>query len=83
MGPYWGIDWIAMTLSFTAVWMLGNKRRGGFLVFAAANLTWVVVGVWAHSVGIALGNLVFLASNLRGYVRWGQEAARPEPTPRS
>ena len=27
-----GIDWLAMCLTFTAICLLGSKRRGGFLV---------------------------------------------------
>ena len=77
-----GLDWVAMALSFGAVWMLGNKRRLGFVLFAAANVTWVVVGVWAESVGITLGNVVFLASNVRGYLRWGAPELVPRDRPR-
>ena len=36
----------------------------------------VLVGFWAASAGIVIGNLAFLASNLRGYVRWGSERPR-------
>lgn len=75
---YFGLDWLAMTLSFTAVWMLGNKRRNGFLLFAAANVTWLGVGVLAGSMGIFVGNLGFLIMNLRGFGRWSQESTLVE-----
>jgi len=31
MGPYHGLDWLAMALTFTAIGLLGSKRRAGFL----------------------------------------------------
>ncbi len=67
---YFFLDWMAMALSFTAVWSLGNKRRHGFVIFALANLIWIGVGIMASSVGIVIGNLGFLGSNVRGFIRW-------------
>ena len=67
---YFFLDWIAMAMSLAAMVMLGNKDRRGFLVFAISNGLWVVVGLWAHSLAISLGNAAFLGINLRGFVRW-------------
>lgn len=70
---YYGLDWLAMVLSLLALWLIGNKNRFGFAAFVLANLTWIVVGVWLiQSVGIVLGNVVFLAMNIRGYLNWKQ-----------
>lgn len=38
---YYGADWVAMALSLSAVYLLGNRARIGFLVFAMANTVWV------------------------------------------
>ena len=68
---YWGLDWLAMALSLFSVYLLGNKNRVGFLVFAAANSTWIFLGLtWMTSLGIAVGNTVFLFMNIRGFVNW-------------
>jgi hypothetical protein len=68
---YYGADWMAMALSLTAVYLLGNRVRAGFLVFALANIVWIVLGVlWMNSLGIAVGNAAFLIMNLRGFARW-------------
>lgn len=74
---YYGADWAAMALSLSAVYLLGNHARSGFLVFAMANVVWVLLGLfWMNSLGIAVGNAAFLVMNLRGYARW-------KPTPQS
>lgn len=71
---YYGLDWLAMSLSLLAVWMLGNKNKIGFLVFVAANAIWVALGLTLiHSYGIVVGNLFFLVSNARGFVNWWKE----------
>jgi len=67
---YFFLDWFAMALSLGAMVLLGNKDRRGFVTFAISNAMWVVVGLWAHSLAIALGNAIFLGINLRGFVRW-------------
>jgi nicotinamide riboside transporter PnuC len=67
---YYFLDWIAMAMSLLAMVMLGNRDRRGFALFAISNALWVVVGMWAHSLAIALGNATFLVINLRGWWRW-------------
>lgn len=68
---YWGLDWLAMSLSLLSVYLLGNKNRVGFLVFAASNSTWIFLGLtWMTSLGIAVGNTIFLFMNIRGFVKW-------------
>ena len=68
---YWGLDWLAMALSLFSVYLLGNKNRVGFLVFAASNSTWIFLGLTLMtSLGIAVGNTVFLFMNIRGFVNW-------------
>ena len=75
ISQYFYLDWFAMALSLLAMVMLGNRDRRGFVVFAISNACWVVVGVWAHSLAIALGNAAFLGINLRGWWHW-QSGAR-------
>lgn len=73
MLSYYLLDWLAIVTTLLAVWMLGQKNRQGFLVFVFSNLCWVGVGIMTASLAIILGNLAFLAMNLRGWWRWGQD----------
>jgi len=71
---YWGLDWFAMALSLFSVYLLGNKNRVGFIIFAMANATWIFLGLtWMTSLGIAVGNTVFLFMNIRGFVNWARK----------
>ena len=73
---YYGLDWLAMTLSLLAVYWLGNRLSRGFVAFIFANLLWLGVGTFLmQSAGIALGNLIFLIINIRGYLRWQKTPA--------
>lgn len=73
---YFGVDWIAMVLTFVAIYLLGNKSRHGFLVMMCGNACWTLVGVLTSSLAMILANAVFLGMNLRGYVRWAEKTAR-------
>ena len=76
MTDYLGLDWLAMVLTFSAIYLLGNKSRYGFLIMMAGNLCWSAIGVWAHSYAMVLANLGFFLMNVRGFVKWA-------PVPRS
>ncbi len=68
---YYFVDWIGMALSLLSVYMLGNKQRSGFLLFAFSNLIFIFLGLtWMESIGMAVGNVVFMILNIRGYVSW-------------
>jgi hypothetical protein len=72
----YGLDYVAMGFSLSALILLGTKRRMGFLSFMLANISWVGVGLLIHSPVILVGNLIFFATNLRGFLIW---KTCPEP----
>jgi len=70
---HYGVDWLAISLSLFAAYLLGNKRKVGFIVFALSNVFWVILGVFfMSSYGMALGNFAFLLLNIRGYIHWNK-----------
>lgn len=68
---YYGLDWLAMGTSLLAVYLIGNKNRLGFLSYIIANSLWIYLGIFKmQSLGISIGNVFFLAMNLRGFMKW-------------
>ena len=67
---YYGVDWVAMSFTFVAIHLLGNKSRSGFATMMCGNTCWVVVGILTSSVAMIIANLVFFAMNARGWIRW-------------
>lgn len=76
MTQFFGLDWLAMCLTFSAIYLLGNKSRAGFVVMILGNICWSAIGVWANSYAMVLANLGFLSMNVRGFVKW----APPQPS---
>ena len=68
---YYLVDWLGIGLSLISVYMLGNKNKWGFIVFAVSNIIWIFLGlVWMDSIGMAVGNFIFMVINIRGYLTW-------------
>ena len=74
MSQYLGLDWLAMSLTFFAIYLLGNKSRWGFLVMMAGNVCWSLIGAWVGSYAMLIANMGFFAMNVRGYLRWSPSA---------
>lgn len=70
MTEYLGLDWLAMALTFSAIYLLGNKSRNGFVIMMAGNLCWAAIGIWAHSYAMVIANLGFFSMNVRGFIKW-------------
>lgn len=68
---YYGLDWLSMILSITAMILIGNKLKLGFIFFITANITMILVSyLMIHSLALVVGNLIFLVTNTRGFLKW-------------
>jgi hypothetical protein len=67
---YNGVDWIAMCLTFLAIYLLGNKSRIGFVIMMLGNLLWCFIGLRAESYAMIIANLGFFSMNVRGFLKW-------------
>ncbi len=67
---YYGIDWLAMVMSFLALYSLGKKEKVGFLYGLVANCAWMAFGIMAGSVANPVANIIFLFLNVKGFSNW-------------
>jgi hypothetical protein len=70
---YYGIDWLATFCGLTAVLLLGNKNKSGFLVFMLASASWVTFGLMVGSWAIVFGSSIFFFMHLRGFLKWRRD----------
>lgn len=73
---FYGVDWLAMVLTFIAIYLLGNKAKMGFPVMMMGNTCWMAVGVMTSSMAMVIANMVFFAMNLRALMRWHRDQMR-------
>ncbi len=70
---YYGFDWVAMVLTFTAIYYIGNKNRLGLILMMIGNVCWAVVGIQANSLAMILANVAFFIMNVRAVYKWSSE----------
>jgi hypothetical protein len=75
---YHGLDWAGFAVTLLSLHLLGNQRRGGFLLGMVASVAWAGFSVLAESLPTLTANSVFFFMHLRAYVKWGR---RPALTP--
>ncbi|BDM62952.1 hypothetical protein NFHSH190041_04040 [Shewanella sp. NFH-SH190041] len=67
---YYGVDWVAMVLTFLAIWQVGNRNKIGFILMMFGNSSWMVVGYLSGSMAMIVANLIFLLMNIRAILKW-------------
>ncbi len=75
---YYGVDWIAMVLTFLAIWQIGNKNKIGFVLMIFGNSSWIVVGYLTGSLAMVVANLIFISMNIRAIIKWSKSSPEPE-----
>lgn len=68
----YGIDWLATVCGLTGVYLIGSKKRAGFLIMMIASLSWMTVGFIINSLALILGSVIFFSLHVRGWFKWRQ-----------
>ena len=67
---YYGVDWLAMSLTFIAIWLIGNKNKNGFVVHIVGNVCWIGMSFMAGSLATMIANAAFILVNARAIMLW-------------
>ena len=68
------LDWIAAVLCLIGIWLIGNKKKVGFLIYIVENLVWILF-VYFAKVGYGLWFVCTIAIviNTRNYFKWRKD----------
>ncbi len=70
IGNYYGIDWIAMTGSLLFLFLIGNKKRYAFIIYAFTSIAWIIVNYMAQIWPGVIVSIILIGLNLRAYIKW-------------
>lgn len=77
LGKYYGVDWILMLTVFVGIFLLGEKKKLGFIVGMLSAVFGLIFSIQIASVANGVSSFVLLALYMRGYLRWTRtEGAR-------
>ncbi len=79
MVRYYCIDWLALVLNATSIYLLGKKLKSGWILSVVANLAWIVFGMLAHSVATVVACVIFTALSVKGWWDWRTDQASNKP----
>jgi hypothetical protein len=70
---YYGVDWVAMTLTLLAIYYIWNKSKYGFVLMILGNIAWIALGFLSQSLAMILANVLFAAMNVRAIYLWTED----------
>ncbi len=76
---YYGLDWAGITLCLMGSYLISNRQALGFLVMSAGCICSLTVAVISHQYGFIIGNALFIAMHMRGFMNWTRPAAAAIP----
>ncbi len=76
---YYCIDWIALVLTATAIYLLGKKRKAGFSLGVVGNIVWIVFGILVRSLATVVACVILMILNVKGWWNWTTEQLSNKP----
>lgn len=73
-----GTDWVGMMFGLLSAYYIAKHRRWGFIFAAIGGLGWMAFGFITQSIPSIVANVLFIAINVRGFVRWKQRGQGEE-----
>lgn len=73
-GQYYGLDWLAMITSFLFMYLIGSKKRSGFIFGLINAIAWGYVNYLAHIWPGIIVNIALIILHVRGYLKWGSKS---------
>lgn len=64
------LDWIAAILEISGLWIIGNKKKSGFLMMILCSISWIMIGISNHLYGLSLAALICFIVHVRNYLKW-------------
>ncbi len=70
LGHYFGVDWFAMIMTLLFLYLIGNKKRYGFIFYLLGNIAWMYVNATAKIWPGVILNITLIILNFRAYIKW-------------
>ena len=66
------LAWLALAFELSGNWVVGDKRRWGFVVKIVGSIAWLSVAVLSSIDGLVASAILGGLISVRNLVRWGR-----------
>lgn len=70
---YYCVDWGGTVLGLYTMYLLGKKKRSGFIMAILADSCWLTFGFITQSYAVGVACTVSMILAVKGYIYWGKE----------
>lgn len=67
---------LCMGSACLTVWLIGSKKRMGFMVGMLGQVFWLSLFVYMNTLVLIGTSIVYFTLYLRGWIKWGRENER-------
>lgn len=67
---YYGVDWTVTVLVFAGIFLLGDKKKAGFIVGMVSSIFALIFSFQIGSIANGATSVVLFVLYLRGYLKW-------------
>jgi len=67
---YYGVDWIVTLTVFAGIFLLGDKKKLGFVVGMISAIVGFIFSFQIESIANGVTSIVLFFLYLRGYIKW-------------
>lgn len=67
------LSWVANIFLFSGLVLIGRKKKIGFIFNVLGEACYMLTGMFAGIVGLAVASGVFIIPNIIGYIRWAKD----------
>jgi hypothetical protein len=67
---YYGVDWVIALTVFAGIFLLGDKKKLGFMLGMISSIFGVIFSFQIGSIANGLTSVFLFILYLRGYVKW-------------
>ncbi len=70
------LDWLAAILELIGFWLIGRKKRKGFVFCMFCSVVWVIVAYRIKLYGLLVIAILCAITHARNYRKWGKGNGR-------
>jgi len=64
------LDFVAAAFELSGGWLVGSKKKFGFVLYLICNILWIIVAITSEVYGLLLVVIPAFGINIRNYYRW-------------